>query len=81
MKTGGEFGRSMVLLTGLSLALAAAGPARSFAGERIAVQEGCLGEAETFHEAPVIVSGPRTQATFDLPARKVCRLKLTPNNP
>ena len=38
-------------------------------------------EAETLHEASVTVSGPRTQATFELPARKVCRLKLTPHNP
>jgi len=81
MKTGGEFGRSVVLLTGLLVALAAAGPARSSAGEPLAAQEGCFGEAETLHEAPVTVSGPRTQARFALPARRVCRLKLTPHNP
>jgi len=38
-------------------------------------------EAETLHEASVTVSGPRTRVTFELPARKVCRLKLTPHNP
>jgi len=38
-------------------------------------------DAGTLHEASVTVSGPRTRVTFELPARKVCRLKLTPHNP
>ena len=33
---------------------------------------------KTLHEAAVTVSGPRTQVAFDLPARQVCRLTLTP---
>jgi hypothetical protein len=37
--------------------------------------------AETLHEALVTVSGTRTRLTFELPARKVCRLTLTPENP
>jgi len=38
-------------------------------------------DAETLHGSFVTVSGPRTRVTFELPARKVCPLKLTPHNP
>jgi hypothetical protein len=38
-------------------------------------------DTKTLHEASVTVSGPRTQVAFELPARKACRLTLTPDNP
>jgi len=34
--------------------------------------------AESLHTNSVSVSGPRTRVTFELPARKMCRLTLTP---